>query len=67
MAGGSGEAESLIPFGYDFSASVARTEEFLVELRALLDNRHTAKFRGVNDERRNRTVTLWRRAPVDSR
>jgi phthiodiolone/phenolphthiodiolone dimycocerosates ketoreductase len=35
---GSGEAESLTPFGYDFSAPVARTEEFLIELRALLDD-----------------------------
>jgi phthiodiolone/phenolphthiodiolone dimycocerosates ketoreductase len=34
---GSGEAESLVTFGYDFSRPVARTEEFLHELRALLD------------------------------
>src|SRR4029453_17799260 len=34
---GSGEAESLVTFGYDFSRPVAKTEEFLVELRALLD------------------------------
>ena len=34
---GSGEAESLVTFGYDFSRPVARTEEFLGELRALLD------------------------------
>jgi phthiodiolone/phenolphthiodiolone dimycocerosates ketoreductase len=35
---GSGEAENLTPFGYDFSAPVARTEEFLIELRSLLDD-----------------------------
>jgi len=35
---GAGEAENLIPFGYDFSKPVARLETFLVELRALLDN-----------------------------
>lgn len=34
---GAGEAENLIPFGYDFSAPVAKTEAFLIELRALLD------------------------------
>jgi phthiodiolone/phenolphthiodiolone dimycocerosates ketoreductase len=34
---GAGEAENLVPFGYDFSAPVGRTEEFLIELRALLD------------------------------
>jgi phthiodiolone/phenolphthiodiolone dimycocerosates ketoreductase len=34
---GSGEAESLVTFGYDFSRPVARTEEFLEELRVLLD------------------------------
>jgi phthiodiolone/phenolphthiodiolone dimycocerosates ketoreductase len=34
---GAGEAENLTPFGYDFSAPVAQTEEFLIELRSLLD------------------------------
>jgi phthiodiolone/phenolphthiodiolone dimycocerosates ketoreductase len=34
---GAGEAENLLPFGYDFSTPVARTEAFLIELRALLD------------------------------
>ena len=34
---GSGEAESLVPFGYDFDKPVARCEEFLRELRSLLD------------------------------
>lgn len=34
---GSGEAESLLPFGYDFTRPVARLEESLKELRALLD------------------------------
>jgi phthiodiolone/phenolphthiodiolone dimycocerosates ketoreductase len=33
---GAGEAESLVPFGYDFSSPVTKLEEFLVELRALL-------------------------------
>jgi phthiodiolone/phenolphthiodiolone dimycocerosates ketoreductase len=35
---GAGEAENLIPFGYDFSAPVSTAEEFLIELRALLDH-----------------------------
>ena len=35
---GAGEAENLIPFGYDFSMPVARTEAYLIELRALLDD-----------------------------
>jgi phthiodiolone/phenolphthiodiolone dimycocerosates ketoreductase len=35
---GAGEAENLVPFGYDFSAPVAQTEAFLIELRALLDD-----------------------------
>lgn len=35
---GSGEAESLTTFGYDFSTPVGRLEECLVELRALLDD-----------------------------
>ena len=34
---GSGEAESLVPFGYPFDKPVGRCEEFLVELRCLLD------------------------------
>ncbi|MBW2360080.1 MAG: LLM class flavin-dependent oxidoreductase [Deltaproteobacteria bacterium] len=34
---GSGEAESLVPFGYPFDKPVGRLEEFLVELRCLLD------------------------------
>ena len=33
---GSGEAESTLPFGYDFHKPVSRLEEFLVELNALL-------------------------------
>jgi phthiodiolone/phenolphthiodiolone dimycocerosates ketoreductase len=35
---GAGEAENLVPFGYDFSTPVADLEEFLIELRALLDH-----------------------------
>jgi phthiodiolone/phenolphthiodiolone dimycocerosates ketoreductase len=35
---GAGEAENLIPFGYDFSTPVGKTEAFLIELRALLDH-----------------------------
>ncbi|HUE60279.1 MAG TPA: LLM class flavin-dependent oxidoreductase [Acidimicrobiales bacterium] len=35
---GAGEAENLLPFGYDFSAPVAVAEEFLIELRSLLDH-----------------------------
>ena len=34
---GSGEAESLLPFGYPFDKPVGRCEEFLTELRCLLD------------------------------
>lgn len=34
---GAGEAENLIPFGYDFSSPVNVAEEFLIELRELLD------------------------------
>jgi phthiodiolone/phenolphthiodiolone dimycocerosates ketoreductase len=34
---GSGEANSLVPFGYDFSRPVGRLEETLRELRSLLD------------------------------
>jgi phthiodiolone/phenolphthiodiolone dimycocerosates ketoreductase len=34
---GSGEAESLVPFGYPFDAPVARLEQVLHELRSLLD------------------------------
>lgn len=34
---GAGEAENLVPFGYDFSTPVTELEVFLVELRALLD------------------------------
>lgn len=34
---GSGEAESLLPFGYPFDKPVALLEECLVELRSLLD------------------------------
>ena len=34
---GAGEAESLVPFGYDFSKPVGRLEETLVELRSMLD------------------------------
>jgi phthiodiolone/phenolphthiodiolone dimycocerosates ketoreductase len=34
---GAGEAENLLPFGYDFSTPVADLEGFLIELRALLD------------------------------
>jgi phthiodiolone/phenolphthiodiolone dimycocerosates ketoreductase len=34
---GAGEAENLVPFGYDFSTPVAELEAFLIELRALLD------------------------------
>jgi phthiodiolone/phenolphthiodiolone dimycocerosates ketoreductase len=35
---GAGEAENLLPFGYDFSTPVGDLEEFLIELRALLDH-----------------------------
>jgi phthiodiolone/phenolphthiodiolone dimycocerosates ketoreductase len=35
---GSGEAENLTPFGYDFATPVTRTEAFLEELRSLLDH-----------------------------
>ena len=34
---GSGEAESLVPFGYDFTRPVRTLEDFLFELRCLLD------------------------------
>jgi phthiodiolone/phenolphthiodiolone dimycocerosates ketoreductase len=34
---GSGEAQSLVPFGYDFSRPVNTIENFLIELRSLLD------------------------------
>jgi phthiodiolone/phenolphthiodiolone dimycocerosates ketoreductase len=34
---GSGEAESLVPFGYPFDRPVGRFEEFLGELRHILD------------------------------
>ena len=34
---GCGEAQNLTPFGYDFEKPVARCEEFLRELRSLLD------------------------------
>jgi len=34
---GSGEAQNLLPFGYPFDRPVARCEEFLGELRCLLD------------------------------
>ncbi|MBW2271082.1 MAG: LLM class flavin-dependent oxidoreductase [Deltaproteobacteria bacterium] len=34
---GSGEAESLVPFGYPFERPVGVLEEFLVELRHILD------------------------------
>jgi phthiodiolone/phenolphthiodiolone dimycocerosates ketoreductase len=34
---GSGEAESLVPFGYPFDKPVGRCEAFLAELRCLLD------------------------------
>jgi phthiodiolone/phenolphthiodiolone dimycocerosates ketoreductase len=34
---GSGEAESLVPFGYPYDKPVGRCEEFLAELRCLLD------------------------------
>ncbi len=35
---GSGEAESLVPFGYPFDKPVALLEECLIELRSLLDH-----------------------------
>jgi phthiodiolone/phenolphthiodiolone dimycocerosates ketoreductase len=35
---GAGEAENLEPFGYDFSTPVADLENFLIELRSLLDH-----------------------------
>ena len=35
---GAGEAENLVPFGYDFTTPVADTEAFLTELRSLLDH-----------------------------
>ena len=34
---GAGEAENLVPFGYDFSTPVTELESFLIELRSLLD------------------------------
>ena len=34
---GAGEAENLVPFGYDFSTPVKVLEEFVIELRRLLD------------------------------
>jgi phthiodiolone/phenolphthiodiolone dimycocerosates ketoreductase len=34
---GAGEAENLLPFGYDFSTPVKELEAFLIELRTLLD------------------------------
>jgi phthiodiolone/phenolphthiodiolone dimycocerosates ketoreductase len=34
---GCGEAQNLLPFGYDFEKPVARCESFLRELRSLLD------------------------------
>ncbi len=34
---GSGEAESLVPFGYPFDRPVGRLEEFLIELRHIVD------------------------------
>ena len=37
---GSGEAESLTPFGYPFDKPVAKLEECLIELRSLLDVGH---------------------------
>ncbi|MEO1064706.1 MAG: LLM class flavin-dependent oxidoreductase [Actinomycetota bacterium] len=37
---GSGEAESLLPFGYPFDKPVAKLEECLIELRSLLDAGH---------------------------
>lgn len=37
---GSGEAESLLPFGYPFEKPVSIFEECLVELRSLLDEGH---------------------------
>jgi phthiodiolone/phenolphthiodiolone dimycocerosates ketoreductase len=33
---GSGEAESTVPFGYDFSRPVSRLEQALIEIRSLL-------------------------------
>ena len=35
---GAGEAENLLPFGYDFSTPVGDLEAFLIELRSLLDH-----------------------------
>jgi len=35
---GAGEAENLVPFGYDFATPVAHLEAFLIELRSLLDH-----------------------------
>jgi phthiodiolone/phenolphthiodiolone dimycocerosates ketoreductase len=35
---GSGEAESLLPFGYPFDKPVAQLEKVLIELRSLLDH-----------------------------
>jgi phthiodiolone/phenolphthiodiolone dimycocerosates ketoreductase len=34
---GSGEAESIVPFGYDYSRPVANAERALTEIRSLLD------------------------------
>ncbi|MGD9620397.1 MAG: LLM class flavin-dependent oxidoreductase [Mycolicibacterium sp.] len=39
---GAGEAENLVPFGYDFDTPVAELEAFLIELRSLLDRGVTA-------------------------
>ncbi len=37
---GSGEAQSLVTFGYPFEKPVAGCEEFLIQLRSLLDTGH---------------------------
>jgi phthiodiolone/phenolphthiodiolone dimycocerosates ketoreductase len=48
---GAGEAENLVPFGYDFSTPVTHLEEILWELRTLLD-------RGVMSSGRSGRVGL---------
>jgi phthiodiolone/phenolphthiodiolone dimycocerosates ketoreductase len=38
LGGGSGERESTVPFGYDFSKPVGNLERTLIEMRSLLDS-----------------------------
>jgi phthiodiolone/phenolphthiodiolone dimycocerosates ketoreductase len=45
---GSGEAESLTPFGYPFDTPVAECEKVLIELRSLLDTGRMPEDRGLS-------------------